>query len=37
MQIIEGAKLLIVEKIENLQDETEDILDGIHMNTLKGF
>ncbi|XP_061931993.1 helicase POLQ-like isoform X1 [Apis cerana] len=37
MQIIEGAKLLIVEKIENLQDETEDILDGIHVNTLKGF
>uniref|UniRef100_V9IK62 Helicase POLQ-like n=1 Tax=Apis cerana TaxID=7461 RepID=V9IK62_APICE len=35
MQIIEGAKLLIVEKIENLQDETEDILDGIHVNTFK--
>ncbi|XP_033196461.1 mutagen-sensitive 301 isoform X1 [Bombus vancouverensis nearcticus] len=36
-QIIEAAKLRIVEKIEDLKEEREDILDGIHMNVLKGF
>ena len=34
-QIIEGAKLLILEKIEDLRDEAEDILDGIDMSTLR--
>ncbi|XP_076646413.1 mutagen-sensitive 301 isoform X2 [Halictus rubicundus] len=34
IQIVEAAKLLILKKIEDLQDETEDILDGIDMNTL---
>ena len=34
-QIIEGAKLLILEKIEDLKDEAEDILDGIDMSTLR--
>ncbi|XP_033349489.1 helicase POLQ-like [Bombus vosnesenskii] len=36
-QIIEAAKLRIVEKIEDLKEEREDILGGIHMNVLKGF
>ncbi|XP_060824355.1 helicase POLQ-like isoform X2 [Bombus pascuorum] len=36
-RIIEAAKLRIVEKIEDLKEEREDILDGIHMNVLKGF
>ncbi|XP_034193308.2 mutagen-sensitive 301 [Osmia lignaria lignaria] len=34
-QIIEAAKMIILEKVENLRDETEDILDGINMNNLK--
>ncbi|XP_050575371.1 helicase POLQ-like isoform X2 [Bombus affinis] len=36
-RIIEAAKLRIMEKIEDLKEEREDILDGIHMNVLKGF
>ncbi|XP_076767042.1 mutagen-sensitive 301 [Xylocopa sonorina] len=34
-QIIESAKLLIIGKVEDLRDETEDILDGINMSTLR--
>ncbi|XP_078051698.1 mutagen-sensitive 301 [Augochlora pura] len=33
VQIIEAAKLLILKKLEDLKDETEDILDGIDINT----
>ncbi|CAL7945074.1 unnamed protein product [Xylocopa violacea] len=35
IQIIESAKLLIIGKVEDLRDETEDILDGINMSTLR--
>ncbi|XP_076626865.1 mutagen-sensitive 301 isoform X2 [Colletes latitarsis] len=37
IKIIEVAKLLILEKIEDLKDEADDVLDGIHMDTLKIF
>ncbi|XP_012145725.2 mutagen-sensitive 301 isoform X2 [Megachile rotundata] len=33
--IIEAAKLIILEKIQNLEEETEDILDGINIKNLK--
>ncbi|XP_076249291.1 mutagen-sensitive 301 [Calliopsis andreniformis] len=34
-QIIEAAKLLILEKIEDLKDEADDFLDDIDVNTLR--
>ncbi|XP_025267746.1 helicase POLQ-like [Camponotus floridanus] len=34
MQIIAAAKLLILQKAEDLKDEWEDILDGIHMSQI---
>ncbi|KOC69610.1 Helicase POLQ-like [Habropoda laboriosa] len=35
IQIIEAAKLIIVEKVEDLKEETEDFLSGININTLR--
>ncbi|XP_076295876.1 helicase POLQ-like [Lasioglossum baleicum] len=34
IKIVEAAKLLILKKIEDLRDETEDILDGLNMSIL---
>ncbi|CAK9809984.1 Helicase POLQ-like [Anthophora quadrimaculata] len=34
IQIIEAAKLIILEKVEDLKDETEEILNGINIETL---
>ncbi|KOX69175.1 Helicase POLQ-like [Melipona quadrifasciata] len=36
-QIIAAAKLHIVEKLEDLKDETQNVLDGIHVNNLTGL
>ncbi|KAM0724825.1 Helicase POLQ-like [Formica fusca] len=35
MQIITAAKLLILQRAEDLKDEWEDILDGIHMSQIE--